>query len=48
MGEEKKHHDKDKAELGHCKTKLLFLEDQQKTTENEKTQYKYMLAETEK
>lgn len=43
MGEEKKNHDKDKAELGHCKTKLQTLEDNQKTTENEKMQYKYML-----
>jgi chromosome segregation ATPase len=48
MGEEKKHHDNDKAALGHCKTKLTALEDIMKTTENEKTQYKYMLAETEK
>lgn len=48
MGEEKKYHDKDKAELGHCKTKLTTLEDNHRTTENEKLQYKYMLAETEK
>lgn len=48
MADDKKSHDKDKAELGHCKTKLTTLEDDQKTTENEKKQYKYMLAETEK
>lgn len=48
MGTDKKAADKDKAELGHCKAKLHTLEENQKTTENEKLQYKYMLAETEK
>ena len=48
MGTDKKAADKDKAELGICKAKLHTLEENQKTTENEKLQYKYMLAETEK
>lgn len=48
MGTDKKAADKDKAELGFCKAKLHTLEENQKTTENEKLQYKYMLAETEK
>ena len=48
IGEEKKKHDKDKAELGHAKTKLALMEGNAKTSENEKSQYKFMLIETEK
>jgi len=48
MGTDKKAADKDKADLGINRAKLHTLEENQKTTENEKLQYKYMLAETEK
>jgi len=37
MGEEKKNHDKDKSELGNCKTTLTQLKQDHLTTEQEKS-----------